>query len=343
MFKRLLAAALGVVVLAACQESAAPTGGADVEADANYFAGKTVTYIIATDAGGGYDTYGRLIARYMQEHLPGSRFVVRNVPGAGHIVGANTIYAARPDGLTIGMFNTGLIYNQLLNLEGVRFDLSEMSWIGKASNEIRVVVVATNSPYKSFEEMLNAGVPVKFAASGVGSAAYLDTRILDTAYPELDIETIAGFAGSEGELSMMRGEVVAQVGIVSSYEQFVSNGNGYIALAMSQLAAEELPGVPQAIDYATTDEGRRLLSLLEALSDLGRLTVGPPGIPPDILAILREAHDAAISDPELLAEAEQINIPIDPGSGEYVAQRINEALDQSPETIALLAEAASSQ
>jgi tripartite-type tricarboxylate transporter receptor subunit TctC len=343
MFKRLFAAALGVLALAACQDSAETAAGAGAGADAGYFSGKTVTYVIATDAGGGYDTYGRLIARYMQRHLPGSRFVVRNVPGAGHIVGANIIYAARPDGLTIGMFNTGLIYNQLLNLEGVRFDLSKMSWIGKASNEIRVMVVATNSPYKSFEEMLNAGVPVKFAASGVGSAAYLDTRILDTAYPELDVETIAGFAGAEGELSMMRGEVVAQVGIVSSYEQFVNNGHGYIALAMSHLAAEELPGVPLAEDYATTEQGRQLLTLLEALSDIGRLTVGPPGIPLDVLAVLRKAHDDAMADPDLLAEAMQINIPIDPGSGEYVAQRINEALDQTPETITLLHEAATSQ
>ena len=343
MFKRLMAVALGVIVLAACQENAAPTGEAGPAADANYFNGKTVTYIIATDPGGGYDTYGRLIARYMQKYLPGSRVIVRNVPGAGHIVGANTIYAARPDGLTIGMFNTGLIYNQLLNLEGVQFDLSKMSWIGKASNELRVMLVATNSPYKTFEEMLAADEPVKFAASGVGSAAYLDTRILDMAYPELDIETIAGFAGSEGELSMMRGEVVAQVGIASSYEQFIANGNGYIALAMSSLAAEDYPGVPLASDYATTDDGRQLLSLLEALSDLGRLTVGPPDIPPDILDVLRRAHDAAIADPELLAEANTIHIPIDAGTGEYVAERINEALDQPPETIALLAEAASSQ
>jgi hypothetical protein len=53
------------------------------------------------------------------------------------------------------------------------------------------MMVAPNSPYKSFEDMLAADEPVKFAASGVGSAAYLDTRILDTVYPELDIETIA--------------------------------------------------------------------------------------------------------------------------------------------------------
>ena len=184
---------------------------------------------------------------------------------------------------------------------------------------------------------------MKFAAAGVGSAAYLDSRILDTVYPELDIETISGFAGAEGELSMMRGEVVAQVGIVSSYEQFLRNGHAFVALAMSHLAAEEMPGVPMAQDYATTDQGRQLLSLLEALSDIGRLTVGPPDIPADVLAVLRKAHADALVDPELLAEAMQINIPINPGTGEFVGERIRQALDQTPETIALLEQAANSQ
>lgn len=335
MLKRIMTAAAVIVLLTSCQQSA--------QTNENYFDGKTVTYVIATDPGGGYDTYGRLIARYMQKYLPGSRFVVRNVPGAGHIVGANTIYAARADGLTIGMFNTGLIYNQLLDLEGVRFDLSKMSWVGKASDEIRTMIISTKSPYKSFEDMLHAGVPVKFAASGVGSAAFLDTRILDTVFPELDVETIAGFAGSEGELSMMRGEVVAQVGIASSYEQFVNNGNAFYALAMSDLAHHVLPGVPVAKDYVHDEQGLRLLSLLEALSDLGRLTVGPPGIPPDVLAQLREAHAKSIADPELLAEAEKVGIPITPGTGEFVEQRIREALTQTPETVAALRMAATSQ
>ena len=80
----------------------------------DFFNGKTVNYIVATDPGGGYDTNGRLVAEFMQKHLPGSTFVVQNMPGAGHLIGANYIYASEPDGLTIGTFNTGLIYSQLV-------------------------------------------------------------------------------------------------------------------------------------------------------------------------------------------------------------------------------------
>ena len=336
MLKRYLTIATGVVVALAAPHQACA-------ADASFYQGKTVTYIIATAVGGGYDTYGRLIARYMQKHLPGSRFVVRNIPGAGNIIGTNMIFTARPNGLTIGMFNTGLIYNQLMDTEGIRFDLTKMSWIGKASNQIRVMVISTNSGLDSFDDMLQLRGPVKFASPGVGSAGYLDSRILDTIFPQIDIQTIPGFNGAEGELSMIRGEVVAQVAIASSLQQFVNNGHGYYGLAMSPLAREILPDIALAADYVTDPQSHRLLALLESISDLGRLTSGPPGIPADLLAVLRQAHDRAANDSELRAEAMRINIPIDVGSGEFVERRINEALDQPPETIALLKRAARSK
>src|SRR4029453_8101656 len=117
-------------------------GAAQAQTGADFFKGKTVTYIVSTGPGGGYDLYGRLVAEYMQKYLPGSTFVVKNVPGAGHMIGANTIYASKPDGLTIGTFVTGLIYNQLIKADGVRFDLTKMSWIGKAASEPRIIVIA---------------------------------------------------------------------------------------------------------------------------------------------------------------------------------------------------------
>jgi len=140
---------------------AAPAAAADSVAD--FYKGKTVTYIASTSPGGGYDQYGRLVAEFMQKHLPGSIFVVKNVPGAGHIVGANTIYASKPDGLTIGIFNTGLIYNQVLGAAGVKFDLGKMSWVGKAASDPRVITVGTSSPIKTFKDLQDSKQTVNFA------------------------------------------------------------------------------------------------------------------------------------------------------------------------------------
>src|SRR5215211_8238866 len=151
---------------------------AQAQQGADFYKGKTVNYIVATAPGGGYDLYGRLVAEYMQKYLPGSTFIVKNVPGAGHLVGTNTLYASKPDGLTIGTFNTGLIYNQLIGLDGVKFDLTKMSWIGKATSEPRVIVIAEQSPIKTFGQLREQKQPVNFAVAGIGSAAYVETVML---------------------------------------------------------------------------------------------------------------------------------------------------------------------
>src|SRR5215471_3166137 len=158
MLKRILGLA-AVAVFSSSTAFAAAT--------ADYFKGKTITYIVATSPGGGYDTYGRLISRYLQMHLPGSRILVKNVPGAGNIIGANTIYAAKADGLTIGMFNTGLIYDQLIKRQGVLFDLSKFSWIGKAADDTRALMVSNSSGFKNIDDIIKAKAPIKFATSGV--------------------------------------------------------------------------------------------------------------------------------------------------------------------------------
>ena len=69
-----------------------------------------IEIIVCTKVGGGYDADARLLAPFLQEQLPGSTVIVRNVPGGGHIVGANRVWNAPPNGLTLGVANVpGLI------------------------------------------------------------------------------------------------------------------------------------------------------------------------------------------------------------------------------------------
>jgi tripartite-type tricarboxylate transporter receptor subunit TctC len=321
VMKRIVVAA----ALAACiVPSAAQAEG--------YFEGKTITYIIATDPGGGYDTYGRLIGKYLEKHLKAGNVVFKNLPGAGHIVGANTLAASEPDGLTIGTFNTGLIYAQVLKREGVEFDLSEMSWIGKAAADPRVLILGTDSGLKTYEDLENADGPVKFAASGVGSASYTDTNLIASAL-DLNIEIIPGYNGNEGEMAMLRNEVAGQVGSLSSLKPFVDAGNGTIALGIGGDVQ------PQAIDLATSDKGKSIANLVQALSELARLTAAPAGVPDEVLQELRDAYWASVTDPDLLADAEKLDIPIEPANGPDVEALVKAALDQSPETVEIIAAA----
>jgi tripartite-type tricarboxylate transporter receptor subunit TctC len=315
---------------------AAATLPAQAQQGAEFYKGKTVTYIVATAPGGGYDTYGRLVAEYMQKYLPGSTFVVRNMPGAGHVIGANAIHASRPDGLTIGTFNTGLIYNQLIGLEGVKFDLTKMSWIGKAGSDPRVVVVAQQSPIKTFEELRAGKDQVNFATAGVGSASYVETVMLTNAL-KLPVKVLTGYNGTEDQLAMRRGEVVGSIASRSSYEQFVNNGFGRFVV---QIGGSETD-VPKLGPMVTDPTGKQLVALIQSQGDIARLTAGPPGIPNDRLEALRTAYRKALEDKELQAKAEKLERPVDPAYGEDVAKAVREALNQTPETIAALKQAMS--
>ena len=301
---------------------------------ADFYRGKDVTYIVATSPGGGYDTYARLIARYLEKHLGASRVLVRYVPGAGHLVGANTLWASRPDGLTIGTFNTGLIYAQILQREGVQFDLRQMSWVGKAAADPRALVVGAESGFDSVEALAASRDAAKFATAGIGSASFADTQLIAAAL-DMPVDIITGFNGNEGELAMLRGEIAAQVGSMSSLQPFVDNGYGRFVLAIGGDAA----GVPQALDLVRTDKGRSIINLVQAMSELGRLTAAPPGVPAEVLAEMRAGYAAALSDPDLLAEAAQLGIPIQAAVGDQVSMLVIGALNQSPETVGIISAA----
>ena len=310
---------------------AAPAGA---QSAADFFKGKTMNYIVATSPGGGYDTYGRLIGKYLTKHLGLDKVVVRNLPGAGHIVGANTLYAAKPDGLTIGTFNTGLIYAQLLGQEGVQFDLTKMSWIGKAAEETRTLVMGDHTGFETLEELKAVNRPIKLAVAGVGSASYTETQLLARALG-LDLEVIPGFSGTEDAMAIMREEVDGTFASRSSYEPFVASGEGRFIL---DVGGKPQAGVPQARDLVEDEVGEALIAVIESQATLARLTAGPPDIPEDRLEVLRQAYQTALSDPEFLAEAEKLGIPIEPLGGEEVQAAVLSALDRPQEVKAIIAE-----
>jgi tripartite-type tricarboxylate transporter receptor subunit TctC len=298
---------------------------------ADFFKGKTVTYIVATAPGGGYDLYGRLIADYMQKYLPGSTFVVKNVPGAGHLVGTNTIYASKADGLTIGTFNTGLIYSQLIGRDGVRFDLTKMSWIGKAAADPRVITIGTQSPIMSYKDLMAQKEPVNFSTAGVGGAAYVETVMLTNAL-KLPVKVQSGYNGSDDPIAIRRGEIAGTLASRSSWEVFVANGYGRF---IAQIGGSQ-KDVPQLNDMITDEKGKSLIALIQTQGDISRLTAGPPGIPPDRLEALRKAYRLSMEDKELQAKAIKLERPIDAAYGDDVLRMVKAALNQTPETIALL-------
>jgi tripartite-type tricarboxylate transporter receptor subunit TctC len=300
-----------------------------------FFEGKRMTYIVASAPGGGYDTYTRLIARHLPKHLPVSDVIVRNLPGGGHILGANELYVAKPDGLTIGCFNTGLVYTQILGRLGVKFDLRRMSWIGKAGGEARGLVVSKQSGYESIEQVMNAKRPLLTGSSGVGTSGYNDLALLASQLG-IDAKYVFGLHTREAQLAMMRGDIHAAFGSYSSYRDFVTEGHGKYVVQIAA-AEDSIAGVPDARDLVKTDIGRHVVELIRAQAALLRVTAAPPGVPAERLEMLRDAYMATLNDPELLAEAAKLQVPISPMRGDELARRIDSQLEPSAELVELLA------
>src|SRR6202035_1517930 len=122
--------------------------------------------------GGGYDAYGRLLARSMSKHLPGAPMVVpQNMPGAGSLTLANYLYNIAPkDGSVFGIFGRGLAMAPLLGQPGTRFDATKFTWIGNLANEVSVCGTGADSPIKSWSDAKRHD----FTAGGEGSGSDRD-------------------------------------------------------------------------------------------------------------------------------------------------------------------------
>ncbi len=300
-------------------------------AASDFFKGKTITYVVATSPGGGYDFYARLIAEHMKQHLPVKTIIVKNVPGAGHMIGANQLYVSKPNGLTIGSFNTGLIYQQVIGRKGIKFDLRNMSWIGKAASDPRTLMVSVKSKVKTLADF-SGKTPVVMSSGGVGSSGFNDTMMLSKVL-NWNMKMVLGYRGAQSELAMRRGEIDAAVSSRSSAGLFVQNGYGKFIF---QVGGTPPKGVPLLRDLVKDADARSIAALIGSQGELARLTAGPPNIPADLLAVLRVAYKKALTDPALIAKAKRAHRPIDPLYGEDVAKKIKAALVHSPATVALV-------
>jgi len=304
--------------------------------DEAFYAGRVITYLVGSKPGGGYDTYARLIARHMQKYLPGSSIRVKNVPGAGSIVAANQLGIAPPDGLTIGTFNSGLFYSQLQGGGGLQTDLGAFSWIGTAAVHERIMVVSATSRYRSLEAMQTAAEPVLFGAASIGSAARNDALILRHILG-IPIRIVTGLSGNDSQMSMMRGDIDGAFGSYSSYRSFIVRGDGKVLLKIG--GGQDLEIVLAATaESINKEQARDLLELIDSIANLGRITAAPPNVSAGRLAVLRDAYDRALHDPAFLADAERLDLPVEPLSGAEVAARAVAILSQTAELRELIRE-----
>ncbi len=298
------------------------------QSEPDFYAGKNLQVVIGVSAGGGYDTWGRLVARHIVRKLPGNPTAVpQNMPGAGSITAGNHLFnAAARDGTVIGILNRDAPLAPLTGSAAARFDATRFSWIGTPTVETNVCFVSAKASARSIEDIRKREVIL--GAVGPGSGSYNYPKAL-AGLLDLKIKLISGFPGSTDVLlAMERGEVD---GMCESLDSVESRKPGAIKAKQLHVLFQggmepspELPGVPFIRDFARNEEERQAIKLLYAGQGLGRPFIAPPDLVTGRLAILRKAFDETMKDAEFLAEAKKLRLDVEPRTGAELEALVKE-------------------
>lgn len=292
-----------------------------------FYKGKTIRFVVGFSAGGGFDTYTRMIARHFGKHVPGNpTTVVENKPGAGSLVAANYIYnQAEPDGLTIGNWIGPLVLQQVLGNKAAKFDGRKFGWLGVPSADSGICALTQASGIKTAEDWFASKKPIKIGATGPGSTTD-DVPKLVRASIGLPIQMVEGYDGTAkirlaAEAGEIDGGCWAWQSIKPTWAKGIESGQVRVVIQTMLQSHPELKHVPLASKYAKTDEARELLAVANGpYGVLARPYSIPPGTPRDRLEILQKAFMETLRDPELLAEAKKAKLEIDPVDGPAVAK-----------------------
>jgi tripartite-type tricarboxylate transporter receptor subunit TctC len=310
-------------ILAASFVTAAATAAAQTPEE--FFRGKSLTFVIGYAPGSGYDLYARLLARHYGASIPGApNIVAQNMPGAGSLQAANFIYEIAPkDGTHFGMTGRGTPMTPLLGGRGARFkDDKSFTWIGSMNNEVSVCVAWHTSGAKTIQDAMQRELTT--AATSLGAD---DTTVFPAVLNAMigtKFKWITGYPGGAAmNLAMERGEAHGRCGwswssVKSTQADWLKDGRISILLQLSLAKHPDLPNVPSIMDFAKSEEQRRVLELIFSRQVMGRPVLAPPGVPADRVKALRDAFDATMKDPAFLADAEKGKWEITPVRGEDI-------------------------
>lgn len=298
---------------------------------------KPVTIYVAGTAGGGIDLLARALARHMGQYLPGNpNMVVQDMPGAGGIRAANFLAEAAPrDGTAIGTFAGGPVIEPLIGARNPGYDMSKFTWVGAVSKDVGVCLSYGTTPFKTVEDLRDKQMIV--AGTGAGSDSDTYPIILNEVL-KTKIKLITGYLGTkETIMAIETGEAhgrcsVAWSALKMARPDWLRDKKINIIMQFGLEKSRDLPDVPLVLDLVKNPDDRQLLELLMGTMAVARPFMAPPGVPEARAALLRRAFDKTMKDAGFLAEAQQLQLDVEPTSGEE-AQKVVQNMYATPKAV----------
>jgi tripartite-type tricarboxylate transporter receptor subunit TctC len=336
----LLAAAIASLSLAG--------GAADAQTVEQFYAGRTLTMIVSTGAGGGYDASARIVAHHMERHIPGHpTIVVKNMPGAGHAVGARYVYNVAPqDGSTLASLGQNLPMAQLLDPDKMKFRMEKLNWIGNVTQENNVTIAWSKTGITSFKDLMQKELIVGVQGVNSTSAQFplAMSNVLGARF-----RLINGFSGTQTIiLAMERGEVsglgsIAWATVKARHPDWISQKKAVPLVQIGTKRLRDLPDVPLMIELGRNAAEKQVFEMLSSGIFIGRPILTTPNVPADRVAALRKAFDDTVKDPAYLADAKKAEIEVDPVPGAEVQAYVEKLVSASPDSVKLLKAALSAK
>ena len=307
----LLAAAVAWALVAADPAAAQAPAQAPI---GDFYKDKTLTVVIGSSAGGGVDTYGRLLARHLAKHIPGNpRIVPQNMPGAGSVAAASHIYSSAPkDGTSVAIVLAGAIIDPLLSAGPRRYEPTRFQYIVNANQETQVCVVRADAPVKTFADAFTTELIV--GGTGPGSTVS-DYPIFLKNFFGAKVRLVQGYPGTrEVSLAIQKGELHGTCGINWSSAKLLFpdliGGSEFRIILQEDLKGEPLlnqRGVPLITEFARHPDDRQVIDVFYLQGAINRVFIAPPETPAERVALLRKAFMETIADAELQGEASRMN------------------------------------
>ncbi len=300
-----------------------------------FYQGKTITIIVGTQVGGGFDINSRILARHIARHIPGRPdVVVTNMVGAGSLTAIRHLETAAPrDGTVVVNFNFGLIGTSRLSPDKAPVDFRKLGWIGSISQDLTTCYLWHTFGVRTLAD-LKARKGVHFGLSSPGGNEDFNQRILKNVF-SVDLKQVSGYPGSAAlRLAMERGELDGACGSWNSVpEEWVVKKLIVPVYRTGETPDPDMPpGLPSVLELAADAHQRAVVRLMTAHNELGRPYVVSPSVPSDRIDTLRRAFDQTMADPELRAEVAKLRMPLSPRTAAQ-ALRIVEDIYSTPDVV----------
>ena len=302
---------------------------ASAQSVADFYKGKRMTMIIASGAGGGYDTYARVMMRHLERHIPGKPTIIaQNMTGAAGLKATNFMAnKAKRDGSVFMATYNSMSVQPLIRNAKVQFDPRTLNWIGSIGKLDNMCVTWHTSPIKSLDDAKKREVVTSSsgAYSNVTTVPNLLNFLTGTKF-----NPIIGYSTGGMRLALERGEVEGLCGLaystlMASNPDWVLGGKLNILAQITRKKVPALGKAPLIYDFAKTKEHKQILDLWTVPQELGRPFLMPPKVPADRLEAVRRAFDATMKDPKFLADAKKTHLFVDPITGERIHALIKDA------------------